>query len=138
MNYWLVKTEPNTYSIEDLKNKREDVWDEVRNHQARNFIEKMHPGDQVFVYHSGKDKAVVGVAEVVSDPYPDPKSAAEEKWLAIDLRYKNHLPRLVTLAEIKIDARLQGFLLVRQSRLSVMEVSHAQAEVLLELAHSKK
>lgn len=136
MNYWLVKTEPESYSLEDLKHKGKDVWDGVRNHQARNFIEKMKPEDLVFVYHSGKQKAVVGLAQVAGHPYPDPKAEAGEKWLAVDIRYEKHLDNPVTLSQIKESKALQDLLLIRQSRLSVMSVGHSEAEILLNLANT--
>lgn len=136
MNYWLVKTEPDSYSIEDLEQKGQDIWDGVRNHQARNFIAKMNPGDLVFVYHSGKQKALVGMAKVISAPYPDPKAEEGEKWLAVDLQFDKHLPKPVHLADIKSNDSLQDLLLVRQSRLSVMSVEPSEAEMLLKMANS--
>jgi predicted RNA-binding protein with PUA-like domain len=134
MNYWLVKTEPDSYSLEDLKSKGEDVWDGVRNHQARNFIEKMKPGDLVFVYHSGKQRALVGTAKVVGAPYPDPKAADGERWLAVDIKYNGHLPNPVTLSQIKTSDQLNDLLLVRQSRLSVMSLTKQEADILVTMA----
>ena len=136
MNYWLVKTEPESYSLEDLQKKGEDVWDGVRNYQARNFIEKMNPGDLVFVYHSGKQKSLVGLAEVSSVPFPDPKAKEDEKWLAVHLSYKKHLTAPLTLAEIKATPDLQGLMLLKQSRLSVMSVEPTDAALLLKMTQT--
>lgn len=136
MSYWLVKTEPESYSLEDLQKNKEDVWDGVRNHQARNFIEKMNPGDLVFVYHSGKQKSVVGLAEVVSSPYPDPKADENEKWLAVTIRYREHLATPVSLVEIKASPELTDLLLIKQSRLSVMPMEKSHAEALLKMSAS--
>ncbi|WP_209332624.1 EVE domain-containing protein [Lunatimonas salinarum] len=136
MNYWLVKTEPESYSLGDLERKGEDCWDGVRNHQARNFMAKMNPGDLVFVYHSGKQKALVGMAKVISEPYSDPKAEEGEKWLAVDLRFETNLPKHVGLAAIKAADSLQDLLLIRQSRLSVMPITSSEAETLLKMANS--
>jgi predicted RNA-binding protein with PUA-like domain len=133
MNYWLVKTEPESYSLDDLKAKGEDIWDGVRNYQARNFIEKMNSGDLVFVYHSGKQKSLVGLAEVSSAPFPDPKAKEDEKWLAIHLTYKKHLVTPLSLANIKATPDLQGLPLLKQSRLSVMSINPVDAALLLKM-----
>lgn len=133
MNYWLVKTEPESYSLDDLKAKGEEIWDGVRNYQARNFIEKMNPRDLVFVYHSGKQKSLVGLAEVSSTPFADPKAKEDEKWLAVHLTYKKHVGTPLSLADIKASPDLQGLLLLKQSRLSVMSVEPADAALLLKM-----
>nr|MBI1231480.1 EVE domain-containing protein [Cytophagales bacterium] len=136
MNYWLVKTEPESYSLDDLKRNEEDCWDGVRNYQARNFIEKMNIGDLVFVYHSGKQKSLVGLAEVASVPFSDPKAPENEKWLAVMLRYSKHLQVPLSLAEIKSNPELQDMALLKQSRLSVMAVAPNEAATLLKLTQS--
>jgi predicted RNA-binding protein with PUA-like domain len=136
MNYWLVKTEPESYSLDDLKRNGEDCWDGVRNYQARNFIEKMTIGDLVFVYHSGKQKSLVGLAEVSSAPFSDPKAPEDEKWLAVMLRYNKHLQVPLSLAEIKSNPQLQDMALLKQSRLSVMAVAPNEATTLLKLTRS--
>src|SRR6266404_9913460 len=97
-NYWLVKTEPTSYSYDDLERAKTAVWDGVKNPVAIRNLKSMHPGDQVFVYHTGDEKAVVGWATVVSAPYPDPKNA---KLVAIDLKAHRRLPQEVTLAQIQ-------------------------------------
>lgn len=136
MNYWLVKTEPESYSLEDLRENGEEVWDGVRNYQARNFIERMNSTDLVFVYHSGKQKSLVGLAEVTSAPFLDPTSKEDENWLAIQLSYKKHLTIPLSLAEIKATPDLEGLLLIKQSRLSVMAVEPIDAALLLKMTQS--
>ena len=133
MNYWMVKTEPTSYSWEDLVKKGEDVWDGVRNYQARNFLKAMQKGDLVLFYHSGKDKAIVGVAEVSEEAFPDPKDTA---WEAVTLRAKNALTNHVTLAQIKAEDRLSKMLMLRQSRLSVMSVTTTEFELILKMGSS--
>jgi predicted RNA-binding protein with PUA-like domain len=130
MNYWMVKTEPSSYSWEDLLSKKEEIWDGVRNYQARNFLKEMKLGDPVLVYHSGKDKAVVGLAEVSEEAFPDPKDA---DWVAVKLRAKDAFEKPVTLQVIKEEDRLSEMLMLRQSRLSVMSVTQAEFELLLRL-----
>lgn len=125
MPYWLVKTEPESYAFEELEQAGQDVWDGVKNNLALKHMRSMHPSDLVFVYHTGKEKSVVGVAEVTSLPYPDPGSA-NEKDTVIDLAARYRLARPVTLHEIKADPDLAGWDLVRNSRLSIMPVSEEQ------------
>ena len=130
MHYWMVKTEPTSYSWEDLVKKGEDVWDGVRNYQARNFLKAMQKGDLVLFYHSGKDKSIVGVAEVAEEAFPDPKDAS---WEAVALRAKKVLTNQVTLAQIKAEDRLSEMLMLRQSRLSVMAVTPTEFELILKM-----
>ncbi len=117
MSYFLAKSEPGTYSIDDLERDQRTVWDGVTNAQALRAIRDMRPGDTVFVYHSGKDTAVVGTARVASDPRPDPKNP---KSAVVDLEYAGRVTPPVTLAEIKASKRFDDWALVRQSRLSTM------------------
>lgn len=124
----MVKTEPNSYSWEDFVKKGEDVWDGVRNFQARNFLKEMHTGDPVLFYHSGKDKAVVGLAEVSQEAFPDPKDAA---WVAVGLKVKRALDNPVSLEKIKSEDRLSAMLMLRQSRLSVMSVDKDEFNLIL-------
>ncbi len=119
MAYFLAKTEPDSYSIDDLARDGETVWDGVRNAQAVGVIKAMRPGDIVLIYHSGGASAIVGVAEVVSAPRPDP---ADEKSTVVDVRFRARLDQPVTLREIKASGRFADFVLVRQSRLSTMAV----------------
>lgn len=119
MAYFLAKTEPDSYSIDDLARDGETVWDGVRNAQAAGVIKAMRPGDIVLIYHSGGVSAIVGVAEVVSAPRPDP---ADEKSTVVDVRFRARLDRPVGLREVKASGRFADFVLVRQSRLSTMAV----------------
>lgn len=117
MAYFLAKTDPDTYSIDDLKREGRTTWDGVRNPTAVNFIKTMKPGDTVIIYHSQADKAVVGLAKVVSEARPDPKD--DRSWVA-DFEYVKHAKRPVTLKEIKDSHRFDDWALVRQGRLSTM------------------
>ena len=119
MAYFLAKTEPDSYSIDDLARDGVTVWDGVRNAQAVGVIKAMRPGDIVLIYHSGGASAIVGVAEVVSAPRPD---MADEKSTVVDVRFRAKLDQPVTLREVKASGRFADFVLVRQSRLSTMAV----------------
>jgi len=121
MNYWLVKSEPSEYSFDDLVAAKREVWDGVRNAAALQFIRQMKKGDRVLVYHSGKDKSVVGIAEVAKGAYADPNQD-DEKLAVVDLKPVKRLPNPVTLADIKADKAFADFHLVRISRLSAMPV----------------
>jgi len=134
--YWLVKTEPDTYSWSDLEKDKKTVWDGVRNFEARNNLRGMKKGDLVFFYHTGDDKQIVGLAAVSKEAYPDP-SAAGEDWSVVELVPKKKLGAVVTLAQIKKDKALAGFALVRRSRLSVVSATKAEFERILELAKTR-
>ncbi len=131
MNYWLVKSEPGTYSWDDFVKLGRDHWDGVRNYQARNNMKLMEVGDQVLFYHSVKDKQVVGIAEVVRTFYQDP-TTDDDRWVVVDLVPVRKLEKPVTLAQIKADPALKGFALIRHSRLSVMPVDPKHYEIVLE------
>lgn len=118
---WLVKSDPGTYSFEDLRRDRKTVWDGVANAVALKHIRAMRRGDEVLVYHTGEERAVVGRARVESDPYADP-AAGDPRRAVVDLAAGDPLPRPVPLAEIKADPLFAEFALVRQGRLSVMPV----------------
>jgi predicted RNA-binding protein with PUA-like domain len=122
MRYFLAKTDPETYSLADLEREKKTVWDGVKNPQALKAIREMKPGDQVFVYHSGGESAVVGLAKVVSEPRPDPK---DPKLAVVDLAYAGRISPPVTLAEIKASGKFSDWALVRQGRLSTMTVPPA-------------
>lgn len=122
MSYWLVKTEPESYCYEDLVRLGRDRWNGVRNFTALRHLRAMRPGDRVFVYHTGKEKAIVGVAEVVSQPYPDPE-LGDARFPVADLAPRYRLPQPVSLKAVKADPVFADWLLVRQSRLSVMPVT---------------
>jgi len=122
---FLAKTDPDTYSIDDLKRDGTTEWDGVRNPAAVNAIKSMKPGDRVFIYHSQGETAVVGVAEVVSDPRPDPKEP--RSWVA-DFKYLAHAKKPVTLREIKESHEFDDWQLVRMGRLSTMSAPKEFAE----------
>ena len=122
MAYFLAKTEPETYSIDDLKRDGTTEWDGVRNPTAVNFIKTMKPGDTVIIYHSQADKAVVGLAKVVSEARPDPSD--DRSWVA-DFQYVSHAKKPVTLRDIKESHEFDDWALVRQGRLSTMSAPDA-------------
>jgi predicted RNA-binding protein with PUA-like domain len=149
MKYWLMKSEPDAFSIDDLKRRKREPWSGVRNYQARNFMRQMQPGDGVLFYHSSTAvPGVVGLAEVVTEAYPDPtqfqkkspyfdpKSTREEpRWSLVDVAFVRKLPRVIALEELRAIADdLEGFaLLQRGSRLSVLPVSASQWKTILSL-----
>lgn len=130
-SYWMVKSEPSSYSWADFEAKGRDVWDGVRNYQARNYLREMALKDQVLFYHSGKEKAVVGLAEVAAEAYPEPKA---EDWVAVDLRAVKKFDTAVTLAAIKAEERLSQLPMLKQSRLSVLPLSKDEFELLVKMA----
>jgi predicted RNA-binding protein with PUA-like domain len=130
---WLVKSDPETYSFEDLRRDRKTVWDGVANPVALKHLRAMRRGDEVLVYHTGKERAVVGRARVESDPYTDPSAGASGPAV-VDLAAGEPLPRPVSLAEIKADPFFAELALVRQGRLSVMPVPEPLWERIGELA----
>ena len=135
-NYWLMKTEPSEYSYDDLVSEKKAVWTGVHNPVALKNIRSMKKGDRAFVYHTGGEKAVIGIAEIVSEPYPDPKGG-DERLAVVDLRPVEKLGSAVTLASIKADKRFADFLLVRIGRLSVMPVSSDQWNWILKMGKGK-
>ncbi len=141
MNYWLLKTEPSTYSYVDLERDGKTVWDGVTNALALKHLRSMKKGDRAFIYHTGDEKRIVGIAEVASNPHPNPKEK-DFKLVVVDLKPRERLKRAVTLAEIKsrkeyadLDESGRAFELVRMGRLSVMPVSEARWRRLCGMAH---
>ncbi len=148
-NYWLMKSEPDVYSIEDLKRDKTTYWDGVRNYQARNFLrDKMKKGDLAFFYHSNAEPpGIAGIAEIVKEGYPDP-SAFDQKdihydpkskkekpaWFVVEIRFVKKFKRLIPLDEIRKAARLQDMVLLRSGRLSVQPVSASEWKTVLSLA----
>lgn len=149
MNHWLMKSEPDTFSIDDLKRKGQEAWDGVRNYQARNFMrDGMRKGDKVFFYHSNcAEPGIVGIAEVVTEAYPDPtqfdpksdyfdpaSSRDSPRWVLVDVKFVKKLKRTLTLKELQGDAALSDMPLVRKgNRLSVMPVTAAEWRHILTL-----
>jgi predicted RNA-binding protein with PUA-like domain len=130
---WLLKTEPGSYSYAQLERDRRTVWDGVKNALALKHLAGMEKGDEVLVYHTGEEKAVVGIAHVARGAYPDPK-ASDPRLVVVDLEAVRALPRPVTLSELRGNAKLAGFDLLRLPRLSVMPVSAAQWTEILRVA----
>jgi predicted RNA-binding protein with PUA-like domain len=136
-SYWLVKQEPETYSWDDFVKDGKTEWTGVRNFQARNNLRQMQPGDRVLFYHSGKDKAVVGIAEVAKAPYPDP-TADDPQWVAVDLKPVKKLTAAVPLAAMRYDKRLSELLLIRQSRLSVTPLAKSEFDVIVSMGTARR
>jgi predicted RNA-binding protein with PUA-like domain len=131
MSYWLLKTEPETFSWDDLVRDKKAVWDGVRNFQARKNIKDMKKGDVAFIYHTGDQKAIVGISSVTKEAYPEPK---DPEWMAVDLAPDKPLKNPVTLARVRLDKSLQKMVLVRAARLSVQPVTKAEFERIIELS----
>jgi len=132
MKHWLVKQEPDAYSWDQFVRDKGTSWTGVRNFQARNNLRAMKKGDEVFYYHSVTGKSVVGTARVVREAYGDP-TAEDGDWSCVDLIPRQAFPTPVTLEEIKANPALRDIALLRQSRLSVMPLTSAEAEVLCKL-----
>jgi|SRR5271170_160190 len=130
---WLVKTEPDEYSFSDLERDGKTVWEGVKNPLARKNLREMRPGDNVLVYHTGIQKAIVGVATVVSEPYPDPKQKDPQATM-IDFESLKRLKNSVPLQTIKADKRFAQWELVRMARLSVMPVAQEHWNLLMKMA----
>jgi len=133
---WLLKSDPEHYSFSDLERDGKTVWDGVSNNLALKNLRNVRRGDLVLVYHTGKERAAVGLAEAASDPYPDPQQKAA-RLVVIDLRAKGKLARPVSLEEIRKSSALKNFDLVRLPRLSVMPVSDNQWTTILAMAGKK-
>ena len=134
--YWLVKQEPEDYSWTDLVRDGSTSWTGVRNFQARNNLRQMKVGDTVFFYHSGKEKNVVGIAQVAKAAYPDP-TADDPAWIAVDIKPVKPLSRPVALVDIRANSKLSNLLLIRQSRLSVMPVTKQEFEEIVRMGGKK-
>lgn len=132
-NRWLFKTEPGAYSFQQLQKDKRTVWDGVKNALALKHLSGIQKGDWICIYHTGNEKAAVGIARALSRAYPDPKKK-DAKLLVVDLEPVKPLPRPVTLAEMKSNPKLAKFDLLRLPRLSVMPVSAEQWEVIEEMA----
>jgi len=121
MSYWLLKTEPSDYSFDDLESDGETVWDGVGNNQALLHMRNVTSGDEAFIYHTGRERKIVGVARVTSDPYPDPERD-DPKRVVFDVEPTRRLDHPVELSDVKTDRAFDDWDLVRNSRLSVMPV----------------
>lgn len=121
VNYWLAKQEPSSYNFEQLRKDKKTMWDGVHNNLALKHINNMKKGDQIMFYHSGKEKQIVGIMEVASNPYPNPEEK-NKRYVVVDVKYKKPLNRSVSLDEIKKQKKFKDWELLRISRLSVMPV----------------
>jgi predicted RNA-binding protein with PUA-like domain len=138
MAYWLLKTEPDTYSWDTQveRGAKGEPWTGVRNFTARRHLKEMKKGDRAFFYHTGDEKQVVGIVEVIRESYPDPTDK-DGKFLAVDVKAIEPLPKPVTLAGIKADARLKEMALVKYSRLSVQPVTAAEWKIVCHMGGKK-
>ena len=133
-NRWLFKTEPSVYSFQQLQRDKKTIWDGVKNNLALKNLKDISKGDEILIYHTGDEKAAVGVARALGDAYPDP-SKKDPKLLVVDIEAVKPLPRPVTLAEVKANKKLANFDLVRLSRLSIMKVNDDQWQILEAMAN---
>jgi len=136
MRYWIVKSEPHAWSWDQQVQKGVEPWNGVRNYQAANNMKAMRLGDRAFFYHSGEERAIVGIVEIVKEYYPD-HTDESGRFGMVDVKTVGPVKTPVTLAAIKADERLKDLALVRQSRLSVVPVDAAQAKILCQMAGIK-
>ena len=129
MNYWLLKSEPGTWSWNDQSKIKKEMWDGVRNYQARNNLMKMKKGDLCFFYHSVKERKIVGIVEVVKEHYPDPTDKTN-KFVVVDVKAKKKFKYSVSLEQIKSKKKLSHLALIKQSRLSVMPIDKKSWEII--------
>ncbi len=134
MNYWLMKSEPSVYSWTNLEQDKKATWDGVRNFQARNNLKAMKKDDLAFLYHSNEDKAIIGIAKIVKENYPDPK---DKNWIVVDIAPVEKLKSSISLAQIKADKRLGEMVLVRSSRLSVQPVRKEEFDMIIKMSTGK-
>jgi len=133
MNYWLIKSEPNTYSWDDLVKDKQTFWDGVRNYQARNNMKTMKVGDLALYYHSVNEKSIVGIAKIVKEAYQDP-TTDDDRWVAVDVAPETKFKKPVTLADVKADDRLSTMPLVKNPRLSVQPVKKEEFDIIVGLS----
>jgi len=132
-NYWLLKSEPTTWSWDDQVKSKIDMWDGVRNYQARNNLIKMKNKDLCFFYHSVSEKSIVGIVEVVKEHYPDPTDS-KNKFVAVNVKAIKKLKKPVTLEIIKNNKKLKNIALIKQSRLSVMPINKIEWNEILKIS----
>jgi predicted RNA-binding protein with PUA-like domain len=129
-----MKTEPDTFSWDDLVKAGKTTWDGVRNFQARSNLKAMKKGDLAFIYHTGDDKAVVGIARIEKEAYPDP---GDQEWVVVDIKPEKKLKKPITLAQVKADGELTDMVLVRAARLSVQPVKKSEFDRIVKLSEEK-
>ncbi len=132
MKYWLVKTDPKTYSWDDFLKEQSTPWDGVRNYQARNNLKDMKKGDRVLFYHSQTTKDVIGIAKVTKEYFQD-ATTDDERWVAVQLEPVKTFKHSVTLVQIKNEKKLQEIALIKQSRLSVMALTKDEYDIIIKL-----
>lgn len=137
MQYWLMKSEPDVFSYDDLVAKGQEHWDGVRNYTARNNMKAMEVGDKALFYHSNIDKAVVGIMKIVKTAYPDP-TADDNKWVCVDVAPHKKLKSPVSLAQIKANPNLQKIKMIKQSRLSVIDITKVEFEEIVKMGSKLK
>jgi predicted RNA-binding protein with PUA-like domain len=133
MSYWLVKSDPSSYSWEDFLRDKKTIWDGVRNYQARNNLASMKIGDTVLFYHSVEDKCIKGISKVTKKAFQDPKDK-EGRWLAVELKINKSLKNPITLEQIKKTSQLKNIALLKQSRLSVTPISDKEFRTIINLS----
>ena len=133
INYWLIKSEPSTWSWSDQKKVKIDMWDGVRNYQARNNLMKMKKGDQCFFYHSNIGKEIVGIVKVIGEAYQDPTDKSK-RFVAVQVRFEKKLDNPVSLKDIKKTNELKDLALIKQSRLSVMPINTKDWKIILNMS----
>ncbi|MBK8605702.1 MAG: EVE domain-containing protein [Chitinophagaceae bacterium] len=136
MAYWLAKSEPSTYSWDDLVKEKQTCWSGIRNYAARIHMRNMKKGDEVFFYHSNEGVEIVGIAKVIKEAYPNP-TTDDDRWVAVDLKPVKKLKSSVSLDAIKKEKRLKEMALVRISRLSLQPVSDEEWEIVMKMAGEK-
>ncbi len=136
MAYWLVKSEPSTYSWDQFVKDKQTFWSGVRNYAARIHLKAMKKGDEVLFYHSNEGMEIVGIAKIIKEVYQDP-TTEDDKWVAVDLKPIKKLKNPVTLIKIKQDKRLQDMALVRLGRLSVQPVTENEWKIIMEISREK-
>ena len=136
MNYWILKSEPNVYSYDDLVKQKIGTWDGVRNYTARNNLKKMEVGDLAFFYHSNIGKEIVGVVKIVKESFQDPLTE-DNRWVAVEVLPIEKLKRTITLKELKENPDMQHLELVKFTRLSVMSIEKTDFEQIIKMAKEK-
>ncbi len=136
MKYWLLKSEPSTWSFNDQIKEKKTMWDGVRNYQARNFMMKMKINDLCFFYHSVTEKQIVGIVKIIKEFYQDPTDL-KKKFVAVNVKYISSFNKPVTLEQIKLNKNLSKILLLKQSRLSVMPIDAKSWNLICKIGYDK-
>ena len=136
MKYWLLKSEPNTWSFRDQLKEKKTMWDGVRNYQARNYMMKMKINDLCFFYHSVTEKQIVGIVKIIKEFYQDPTDLTK-KFVAVNVKYISSFNKPVTLEQIKLEKKLSKILLLKQSRLSVMPIDAKSWNLICKMSYDE-